>query len=276
MLSFSFRILQTASLIGILLLGFKAHAETDLETLLNHYQSHLLSVKQSKKPVSLEPLYNEGQKIIESSLEPKVSHYYDEHRHEKYYNLEGVFNKSMAKLEGFTLSRYEGSNIILQANYAYWKTLAKQKGTDADRVFFYLMDKTYPYISSIQQSDTFPQYILPTWDYGGCTKYGTTLITQLYRDWLQFKRKHPNAYQWDTNNRIDALYDAFHTGYMTDQTERLPIDDIPICSCKGKDAFYREINYFLKTLPNDKIAPNLRQFKKRTERKKLKFECNYG
>lgn len=179
----------------------------------------LLQQVRSSKHVSVEQAYEKGMEAInalgdalgndESEIDPKW--------------LKSV----RAKMEGFELNP-NTETYVANPKPQFFLTLAKKSETQEDIAFFELIIKTEP-------DGRWPLYIEQRTDLSGCTIYNGKL-TKLHRDWSDFQRKYPNAF----NKRVKAYLDDIEN-HLTESR----------CSCSEKaEPILNELQSFVQSNPN--------------------------
>lgn len=115
----------------------------------------------------------------------------------------------------------------------YFLALAEKKGLEADTAFFSILKEQF--------DGNWANYIKATWDLGGCTKYGSLILTSNYTRWADFRNQYPQSYIERSSEIMRNIEFEFTRG---------------INSCGDKDDVLREFRAFVKTIddPDLEIA----------------------
>jgi hypothetical protein len=116
----------------------------------------------------------------------------------------------------------------------FFLALAEKKGTDADKAFFSLLKS--------QSDGSDPVYFYRTWDFGGCTKYGSLLLTDGYSKWSKFRKQFPQSYIEVSSETMRDIEDQFTRGTS---------------SCGDKDDVMREFLAFFKQVDDPDLETAL-------------------
>jgi hypothetical protein len=116
----------------------------------------------------------------------------------------------------------------------FFLDLAHKRGLDADIAFFTLL--------KAQSDGVDPIYFYRAWDFGGCVKYGSLLLTEGYSKWSKFRKQFPQSYIEESSGKMrDIEYDIMHG----------------IDSCGGKDDVMREFRAFFKQVDDPDLETAL-------------------
>jgi hypothetical protein len=161
-----------------------------------------------------------------------------------------------ARLSGFILNRDKAAYVRPSADF--FKALAKIKGTKADRAFFDVYAQTEP-----DQNAIFPAYIRQQTDYTSCTVFSGSVLTGLYRKWLDFRTTYPDAYATEAQGELDSMDAELQAG---------------TCACENKDQVTAGLTAFVTAFPDLPTAPKLRDRIARIKdgTSHIRFECHSG
>jgi hypothetical protein len=205
---------------------------------LDAYQKAISEFPNSKDKTSLEPLFRKGTALADQ-LVKKL-----EDLSEQDYEL------LQKKMPGFAVNREETVFILPESDF--FLALAEKKGLEADIAFFKFLKQYKP-------DSVWPVYINQQTDYSGCTIYGDGKLTGLYKEAINLKVKHNNAYVQDINQFIGAL-------------ERELLEEV--CACDDADSVKKEFELFLKEFPNSAISPKVQSRLSEVKQGKSRFRFN--
>jgi hypothetical protein len=154
-------------------------------------------------------------------------------------------------MRGFYLNREEFVAVVPEPEF--FKALVRKSKIGADRDFIDMYFRTKP-------DGLWDIYIEQQTDITGCTQFNGTL-TQAYKDWAAFRKKHPDAYAAHVTSALNGVVAALINAG---------------CICGDKAGFKKELQEFpldeLSTEEKDKIRARLAPNADR----QLHFSCMSG
>ena len=190
--------------------------------LAREYSRGLQSMERQKHHVSIEQLLRKG-KLVAARL----------------HDMENLDESDYAALEkamrGFVINRQEV--VYLEPDAKFYVGLSRRKGTTADRAFFQMLSKIKP-------DSVWPAYIEQETDYGGCTIFGTGILSRLYGQLVRFSTAFPNAYRREVKDEIRDILSEF---------------DPQSAPCRDHGSIRDEFKIFTKSFPKDKNIPEIRR-----------------
>ena len=157
------------------------------------------------------------------------------------------------KMKGFVLNREE--ILYINPDLKFFAQLAKTHGIKSDVAYFALMRQIRP-------DNVWAAYIEQQTDVTGCTRYGSGLMTGLYKKALRFKSNYPKAYRAEIDEEISELTSKFRDN---------------LCACGDRESVLREFRIFIKTFPRDKQTPKIKKYLKNPKsRKDFRYNCDSG
>ena len=164
-----------------------------------------------------------------------------------------TFENIKTLLIGFWVNRDE--IIFTEPNPAFFAKLAREKGTDVDRAFFNNLQKTYP-------DGVFPVYIKQYSDWGGCTVFDGETISEIYGIWVKFQKDYPDRYQIRVRGQLKKIEDNI----------------MGSCICGEENAYWNELQYFVKKYPDSPITKNVSSRVEKTDKNAsyIRFQCEGG
>ncbi len=215
-----------ALLLAPFLLVAGLHAD-EIPDSVAEYSSTLSNLMKSHGRESLEPVFEAGMKTtarLQAVLPSLTEAQYQQVQHE---------------MQGFVVVRHLGEHSLVRPNVSFFKSLAKKKGTKADRAFFDIYEQTEP-----DGNGEFPAYVRaePNRE-TGCTMFAGKKLGDLYRGWLTFRTANPDAYANEAQGETDAIENELESG---------------ICSCDSADATATGLQSFVDTFPNLPMTPKIK------------------
>lgn len=211
---------------------------------VDDYLNALNAIQNSKTRQSLQPVYE-----LAISSAPGVQ--------AALPSLSGSDYAALKKrLQGFLLNRDEVAYARPSADF--FKALAKRKGTKADIAFFDVYAATEP-----DQNTIFPAYIRQQTDDTGCTVFSGSLLTGLYRRWLDFRTTYPDAYTTEAQGELDSMEVELRGG---------------TCACEDQKAVSAGLEAFTRAFPDLPITPKIRERIEGIKNGKshIRFNCHSG
>ena len=157
------------------------------------------------------------------------------------------------KMKGYTINRNE--IVFVEPDLKFFSTLVKTHGTPADIAYFALK-------LQIRPENIWAIYNQQQTDVTGCVLYGKGFLTGIYGKALQFKKTYPKDYTEDVDKEIADIANEFRDG---------------TCACSSRATVEQEYNLFIKTFPNDKITPTVKQkLLNLKKNKEFRFNCHPG
>lgn len=217
-------------------------AAADIPPSVDEYASALDAIMKSHSRQSLQPVFEIG---IKSS--PEVQAILDP-------LSESDFAALQKKMPGMQILR--GNREVVRPSADFYKTLARRKGTKADRAFFDIYARTEP-----DSSPDFPAYVSVQSTSARCTKFDGPLIVGLYRGWLDFRTQYPGDYTTEAQGELDSMDAELSAG---------------TCACGTQQQVEQGFEAFAKAFPELPMTPKVRG---RIERIKagtshIRFQCH--
>ncbi len=136
---------------------------------------------------------------------------------------------------------------------AFFLGLAKSRGSEADVSYFTLADA-----SKNEWGDA--RYVKRRSDFGGCTRYGSLILVDLYRRWTRYSDRFPGRYEREVAKFLEEIRRELGSAR---------------CACDGPDSVLKELRAFVAAYPNSEVAPAV---EKRIEdigaaRSLIRFQC---
>lgn len=208
--------------------------------LADEYSIALEKYRRQKSRVSVESVLRKGQAVSE-----KIGVIED--------LTEAEYSFLEKKMKGFVVNRRE--ILYIEPDLKYFAELAKMRGTKSDVAFFALMRQFKP-------DNVWAAYIEQQTDVTGCTRFGSGLMTRLYKKALQYKRTYPKAYRVEIDEEISELVLSFNDN---------------LCACGDRASVLREFRIFIKAFPRDKHTPQIKKYLKNIKsRKDFRYNCASG
>jgi hypothetical protein len=169
---------------------------------------------------------------------------------------EAQYQEVQRQMKGFIVVRE--AIIVVRPSVDYFKSLALKSGTNADRAFFDVYQRTEP-----DGNGPFPAYIKQQTDESGCTRFDGKLMVDLYRGWLTFRTTYPDAYASEAQGEIDSLEAELLSG---------------ICTCDNAQKTAAGLQAFVKAFPDLPITPKIktRIAQIRSGKSSFRFNCHAG
>jgi hypothetical protein len=219
-------LLAAALLIAPLLLSAALHAD-EIPDSVGEYSTALSDLLKSRGRQSIEPVFEAGMKTTSrlQAVLPSLT--------------EAKYQQVQHEMQGFVVVRHAGEQSLVRPNVSFFKTLAKKRGTKADRAFFDIYEQTEP-----DGNGQLPAYVRaePAQE-TGCTMFAGKKLGDLYRGWLTFRTANPDAYANEAQGEIDAIENELESG---------------ICSCDSADATAAGLQSFVDTFPNLPMTPKIK------------------
>lgn len=237
------QIARAASLVVLFLAGasFSSAQNKSVLQLAKQYSQALTRIEKSRSRQSLENLFLKGAAVGEKLDEME--------------NLpESEYALLEKRMRGFVINRVE--TVYVKSDNAFFKNLARRRGTAADVAFFNLAEEFRP-------GNVWAAFIQQQTDYSGCTDYGTGTLTRLHGKIYDFRRKFPSAYSSEVREMLEEI-----NYRMTEST----------CACADQNSVAKEFRLFIKTFPKDKLTAQIKKRLKAIESKKseIRFNCMSG
>lgn len=210
-------------------------------SLANRYSRALRNLENGKTKQSVESIYRKGARLSD-----------------KLDELEALSDADYAlfekKMKGFLVNRSE--TVFIKPSAKFFGNLAKRRGTKADIAFF-------NFLGELKPDSVWSAYIEQQTDFSGCTIYGRGILTGMYRNAKQFKRKYPSVYTEDIDKVITDIKETF-----TNDT----------CACGERADVIKEFRLFINAFPKDEIAPVVRKRLAEVSSKptEFRFGCHSG
>jgi hypothetical protein len=190
------------------------------------YANALTNFQKSKGRQSIQPIFEAG---LETSS----------HLQAVLLSLsESDYQKAQREMAGFVVVRHPNQSSLVRPSVDYFRTLARKKGTKADRDFFEIYARTEP-----DGNGPFSAYIKGRDGESGCTIFAGKKITELYRGWLTFRTTYPDAYAAEAQGETDGIETELQSG---------------ICSCDSADQTVAGLQTFVDAFPNLPITPKIK------------------
>lgn len=155
------------------------------------------------------------------------------------------------RMPGFIVQRGEPPVIKLDAEY--FRSLANRNGMPADRAFFDIYART--------ETKEGPAYVRQQSNGGpGCTLFEGKTMIPLYRGWLGFRAKYPDAYESEAEGEIDSLDIQLTSG---------------ICACGNKGETLGGLQAFVDAFPSLPMTPKIKDriVSIRSGKSNFRFAC---
>jgi len=232
----------------IMIVPAVSNAQTipDIPKEVENYECSMKEIQKSAKPIDLENIFKEG------LLAAKVLT-----AHEKSFNWTSklvrfdlaTFEKTKHMMIGFWVNREEV--IIVKPDPFFFVKLAEEKGTEVDRIFFSILQKTYP--------GWFPVYMRQQSDFGGCIIFDGTTLLETYGIWVGFQKNYPESYQEKVQEELKKIEDYI----------------LAACICDGEDNYWQELQNFVKIYPDLPITKSVSSRLEMTDKSELnlRFHC---
>jgi hypothetical protein len=133
--------------------------------------------------------------------------------------------------------------------------LASDVGLPADSAFFGLRSRTH--------GGAVPTYVDQTWDYGGCTQFGTGELAAHRAAWMGYRLRYGNRYRVGVARELAAVETELTTG---------------TCACGDSLSVIAEIGAVLRARPSAALGAKLRTRLRdvRAGRAKITYHCRGG
>ena len=160
--------------------------------------------------------------------------------------------RTASLMQGFELLHdgvYEG----LAPNFAFFDSLAREKGDDADVAIFRTIRAT-------MNDGYMPSYVQQQTDYSGCTRFGSGALVEAYGLWKSFLERYPGRYVARSTMDFEDVRDELLSGD---------------CACDDRASVVRELDLFLKRYPRG-VFPGLvraRREEVRSGKAKIREHC---
>jgi hypothetical protein len=185
---------------------------------VERYARNINAAMKELGPVSLETVFEEGI-VAADALERGQLERLDE----------PTYQKVCSMMLGFYITRAEV--ILAVPNAGFFLKLAREKGTKADQAFFEALKTTYP-------EGPWPAYVKQQTDYGGCTTFDGTVLSQTYGAWISFQQAYPGRYRGVAQKELAGVQEALRS----------------TCACGGADEVRKGLGIFLSAYPHSSIA----------------------
>lgn len=182
------------------------------------YAGDITAYTNGHASASLETIFEEGITAAKE-IEPKLEQF-DQATYEK-------LQKMMA---GFVVTREEFVAVRPLADF--FLKLAREKGADADWMFFELFKKTYP-------DSIWPVYVNRLTDITGCTSFVGNRLSDLYGAWTTFQARYPHQYRRASRRELARLQEALQSD----------------CPCDPESVVRSALQSFLNEHPHSPPAP---------------------
>jgi len=215
------------TLLFALLLPCAALSADEIPDSVSEYSSALAELMKSRDRQSIEPVFEAGMKTtsrLQAVLPSLTEEQYQQVQHE---------------MQGFVVVRQQDEQSLVRPNLSFFGSLAKKKGTNPDRAFFDIYERTEP-----DGNGQFPAYVRaePNQE-TGCTLFGGKQLGDLYRGWLSFRTANPDSYANEAQGEMDAIENELRSG---------------ICSCDSADATAAGLQSFVDSFPNLPMTPKIK------------------
>ena len=219
-----------------------------VDSAVQAYAKLLADYQQSKGHRSLEPVFRAGTAAVDTLTTSNPSRnglsFLESHTDTQLAPI-------LKEMHGYVRSGETGQ--LMLTNWKFFRALADSKGNSEDSAFFQLMDET-------KLANGFTNYTEQVTDDTACIAYGTGALTGDYARLLAFQKNFPQAYRPEIDHAFQDM-----------QTQLTEGD----CACEGKDSVIHEFELFVKTCPEESIAPKVRQRLEdvRNDRIKFRYQC---
>ena len=221
-----------------------------MERAVADYERELARVESSEGRISIEPLFSQAHTFCETLSSGWRTE----------MDLESLseesFSEVQRRLPGLVVFRDETVGAVV--DNVFFDSLAQARGTPADTAALGLYRREYEY-----------NLVAPAWiewrtDFGGCTQFGTGLLTRYYGYWTNFRAAYPGRYEHLVSYELQQIEDALLEG---------------VCLCGYTDiVVLDELDGFLRAFPTSPLAPRIRQRLEavRTKQVMFHFNCSPG
>jgi hypothetical protein len=219
-------------------------ASVEIPAAVEAYASAMDELRTSRGKSPVEPVFEDGMQASPElqAVLPDLS--------------ESQYQEVQRRMQGFIVVR--GATIVVRPSVDYFKSLARNHGTEADRAFFDVYQRTEP-----DGNGPFPAYIQQQTDEAGCTRFDGKLLVDLYRGWLTFRTTYPDAYASEAQGEIDSLESELLSG---------------ICTCENAAKTAAGLQTFVAAFPDLPITPKIKNriAQIRSGKSSFRFNCHAG
>jgi len=216
-----FRIVMIVVTTIIVVITSNAQTISDIPKEVINYERSIKEMQSISMPTSLENIFKEGLLAAKVLLENDKSFNWTS-KLERFDSA--TFEKIKLMMTGFWVNRDEV--IIVRPNPDFFVKLAEEKGTEIDRIFFGILQKTYP--------GWFPIYMKQQSDFGGCIIFDGITLLETFKTWTAFQKHYQNSYQTNVHEEIKKI-----ENYI-----------MSTCICGGEDNYWNELQNFVKLFPD--------------------------
>ncbi len=119
---------------------------------------------------------------------------------------------------------------------SFFLDLSRRRGTRSDVEFFRVR------VEAVDDAG-WPAWVEQTWDYGGCTRFGSGRIVEEWAAWRSYANRFPGHYAAALAEAVESLQREFLEGD---------------CVCGGREDLLRELRLFVQRFPDDELLPAVR------------------
>lgn len=225
----SLRRLACTLLLAVFAIPAAASAATKEPPALNDYVAELKKVETSRKPVSLEPLFDASDNAAAAMMTLVGG---DQAWIETLD--EDAFQALRQRMRGMNLVR--GYDIYTQPDGAWFLKLAERHGRPADIAFF----KLY---ADFWDAEQMPKYLSLGQRATPCVRFDTGVVPELYTQWSAYAKQHPDAYTTFAQQTLRDLEEVVELG---------------VCTCTDAEAVEKELRGFVKRFPQSTVVPKVK------------------
>ena len=170
-------------------------------------------------------------------------------------SLSGTEFESLSKrLPGVILNREEV--LLAEPDPKFFLSLARRRGGATDVQFFENYAATIP-------DGVWKSYTIQQTDVSGCTDFANGELVKRFAGWLAFRSAHPRAYISAVSGQLAAIEKEVSEG---------------ICACGSRSGVLNELERFVQTFPDSRVASKVRGRIRAIRRSKatIRFNCHSG